>query len=56
MLKIPGVLDRGIKYLITHVEEKELNKVLLGYLNEFPPLEVFKGKITSEEYLNWYDR
>ena len=48
----PGVLDRGIKYLITHVEEKELNKVLLGYLNEFPPLEVFKGKITSEEYLN----
>ena len=48
----PGVLDRGIKYLLTHIEEKELNKVLLGYVNEFPPLEVFKGKITPEEYLN----
>ena len=48
----PGVLDRGIKYLLTHIEEKELNKVLHEYINEFPPLEVFKGKISSEEYLN----
>ncbi|MEJ2618463.1 MAG: hypothetical protein P8Z35_26140, partial [Ignavibacteriaceae bacterium] len=48
----PGVLDRGIKYLLNHVEEKELNKVLLEYINEFPPLEVFKGKISPEEYLN----
>ncbi len=48
----PGVLDRGIKYLLTHIEEKGFNKVLLEYINEFPPLEVYKGKITSEEYLN----
>ncbi len=48
----PGVLDRGVKYLITHIEGKELNKVLREYINEFPPLEVFKGKISSEEYLN----
>ncbi len=47
----PGVLDRTIKYLLLHLEEKEINKVLLEYLNEFPPLEVFKGKITPEEYL-----
>jgi glycosidase len=47
----PGVLNRGIKYLLTHLEEKELNKVLLGYLNEFPPLDVFKGKISPEDYL-----
>ena len=47
----PGVLDRSIKYLLLHLEEKEINKVLLEYLNEFPPLEVFKGKITPEEYL-----
>ena len=48
----PGVLDRGIKYMLTHIEEKELSKVLLEYVNQFPPLEVFKGKISPEEYLN----
>ena len=48
----PGVLDRSIKYLQTHIEEKEITKVLLEYLNEFPPLEVYKGKIAPEEYLS----
>jgi glycosidase len=48
----PGVLNRSIKYLQSLVEEKEINKVLLEYVNEFPPLEVFKGKISPEEYLN----
>ena len=48
----PGVLDRSIKYLLSHIEEKEINKVLLEYLKEFPPLEVFKGKTTEENYLN----
>jgi glycosidase len=47
----PRVLDRSVKYLLSHMEEKEINKVMLEYINEFPPLEVFKGKVTPEDYL-----
>ncbi len=47
----PGVIDRGIKFLNEQLGADELNKVFLNYLNEFPPLEVYKGKISPEDYL-----
>ena len=48
----PGVLKRTISSLYQHLGEKELNQVFLGYVEEFPPLDVYLGKITSEDYLS----
>ena len=50
----PGVLSRGISYLNTSLGENDLNKIFIEYLNEFPPLEVYTGKIKPEEYLPGY--
>jgi glycosidase len=47
----PGVLQRTLNSLYQHVGEKELNQVFLEYLEEFPPLDVYLGKITAEDYL-----
>lgn len=47
----PGVLKRTLDYLYQHVGDKELNQVMLEYLEEFPPLDVYLGKLTAEEYL-----
>lgn len=46
----PGVLKRTLDYLYQHVGDKELNQVMLEYLEEFPPLDIYLGKITAEEY------
>ena len=48
----PGVLSRGINYLNSTLGEKELNKIFIEYLNEFPPLDVYNGKIKPEEFLS----
>ncbi|MGD1006510.1 MAG: alpha-amylase family glycosyl hydrolase [Ignavibacteriaceae bacterium] len=48
----PGVLLRGINYLNSGLGEKELNKIFIEYLNEFPPLEVYTGKLKPEEFLS----
>lgn len=47
----PGVLKRTLNYLYQHIGDKELSQVMLEYLEEFPPLDVYLGKITAEEYL-----
>ena len=47
----PGVLKRTLNFLYQHLGEKELNQVLLAYVEEFPPLDVHLGKITAEDYL-----
>lgn len=31
--------------------KSEVDKILLAFTNEFPPVEVYKGKISAEEYL-----
>jgi len=48
----PGVLKRTLNSLYQHVGEKELNQVLLEYVEQFPPLDVYVGKITTEDYLS----
>ena len=48
----PGVLKRNIDYLKSELNEDELNKVLLRFIEEFPPLIVYNGKKKPEEYLN----
>jgi hypothetical protein len=47
----PDVLKRSLNFLVQHLGEKELNQVFLGYLEEFPPLDVHLGKMTAEDYL-----
>ena len=48
----PGVLKRTLNSLYQHLGEKELNQVFLEYVEEFPPLDVYLGKITADDYLN----
>ena len=48
----PGVLSRGINYLRNNLTESELNSVLSGYVNHFPPLDVYKGKLGANDFLN----
>ncbi|MCH8032842.1 MAG: alpha-amylase [Bacteroidetes bacterium] len=48
----PGVIKRSIDFLKSALNEEKLNKVLLKFVEEFPPLDVYKGKIKTEEYLN----
>jgi glycosidase/uncharacterized protein (UPF0335 family) len=47
----PGVIKRNIDFLKSTLSEHKLNKVLRKFIEEFPPLDVYKGKITAEKYL-----
>lgn len=47
----PGVFDRGIKHLKEKFGNEDLNKTLLKFIEEFPPLPVFRKTITPEDYL-----
>jgi glycosidase len=48
----PGVIQRSIDFLKSVIKKDELNKVLLKFVEEFPPLHVYRGEIKIEEYLN----
>ncbi len=47
----PGVMKRALNSMYAHLGDKELNQVMLEYIEEFPPLDVHLGKLTAEEYL-----
>jgi glycosidase len=47
----PGVLSRGLSYLNSALGAAEFNKIFMEYLNEFPPLDIYNGKIKPAEYL-----
>jgi glycosidase len=48
----PGVINRGLEFLTSAISKEALDYVLLNFIHEFPPLDVYKGKIKPEEYLN----
>ncbi|MEJ5263165.1 MAG: alpha-amylase family glycosyl hydrolase [Ignavibacterium sp.] len=48
----PGVLRRSIEYLKATLTEDELEKTLLKFVEEFPPLPVYQNKISAKEFLN----
>jgi glycosidase len=48
----PGVIKRSIDFIKSALSEKKLNKVLVKFVEEFPPLDVYKGKTKTEAYLN----
>jgi glycosidase len=47
----PGAFSRGLKHLNQQLGTEATDKVLLNFIEEFPPLDVYKGKIKPEEYL-----
>ena len=47
----PGVFTRSLKHLKENLTDEETDKVLLNFIQDFPPLDVYKGKISAEDYL-----
>jgi glycosidase len=47
----PGVFTRSVTYLKSKFGDN-LDKVLNEFVNEFPTLDVYKNKISAEEYIN----
>ncbi|MCL5030274.1 MAG: alpha-amylase family glycosyl hydrolase [Bacteroidetes bacterium] len=47
----PGVLSRGIEHLQSQLGENNFKEICLEFTKDFPPLDVYKGKIKPEEYL-----
>jgi len=48
----PGVFRRSIDFLKNSLSEEELEKTMLRFVEEFPPLPVYQNKLTAKEYLN----
>ncbi len=46
-----GVFTRNLKHLNENLTAEETDKVLLNFIKEFPPLNVYRGSIKSEDYL-----
>jgi len=47
----PGVFGKAISQLQNDISESELEKTLLAFIEEFPPLSVYQNEITADEYL-----
>ncbi len=47
----PGVFGKAINHLKNEISETELEKTLLAFVEEFPPLQVYNKIVTAEEYL-----
>jgi len=50
-LQNPGLFQRGLDWLASHVGESPLEITFLRFIDEFPPLAVFRGEMRAEQYL-----
>ncbi len=48
----PGVIKRAHEALSKSLGEEKLNKLFFEFIELFPPSEVYKGKLSSFDYLN----
>lgn len=48
----PGVFDKALLHLNGKIGEEQLRKFLFEFIELFPPMEVYKGKSSSFDYLN----
>ena len=48
----PGVFGKAINHLKDEIAENGLNKTLLAFVEEFPPLRVYNNEVTTEQYLS----
>jgi len=49
-----GVFKKAIDYLSAKLGEDDFNKLVFEFVELFPPIEVYKGKISILDYLNSY--
>ena len=49
-----GVFQKAINFLTDKLGEENLNKIVFEFLELFPPIEVYKGKMSILDYLNGY--
>jgi glycosidase len=49
----PGVFTRSMNFLKSKFKD-DLDKVLLEFVNQFPPMQVYRNNITAEDYLNGF--
>lgn len=47
----PGVFSKAISHLKNEISDEELDKTLLTFIEEFPPLSVYNNELTPKEYL-----
>ncbi len=50
----PGVMQRAYDSLAKELGEEKINKLLFEFIELFPPTEVYKGKLSTFDYLNSY--
>jgi len=50
----PGVFEKAAAYLTQNVGEENLRKLLFEFVELFPPIEVYKGRMSTFDYLNSY--
>ncbi len=50
--KKANVFSEAIDYLQKVLPKEELQKCLLAFINQFPPMPVYRGQETAEQYLN----
>ncbi|RLC51305.1 MAG: alpha-amylase, partial [Candidatus Cloacimonadota bacterium] len=48
----PGAFKRANSFLKNDLGEKDLSKILISFVEEFPPLPVFKKEVTAKKYLS----
>lgn len=48
----PGVFGRNLEFLDGTLTGEEVDKILLAFVEEFPPLSVYKNEIKPAEYLS----
>ena len=49
--KNPRVMQEAVDYLTAQIGPEEVEKTLRRFVDEFPPVAVYKGEITIDEYL-----
>jgi len=50
----PGVMKRNLQFFKHQMGSKKLNNVLLKFVKEFPPVYVYNGKLSVEDYINGF--
>ncbi len=50
----PGVMSRALSHLKEKLTDEQLNKLLYDFVNIFPPIDVYKGKVSAYDYFNSY--
>lgn len=50
----PGVFNKAINYLYSNINKDDLDNLLLKFVTDFPPLNVYKNQQSAYDYLNGF--